>query len=128
MRAVKKRLNSRSASTSSGLAIVDIVNRVSNSSTESMSGMHGQLVHFAVNADDLSVTRAFYEGVFGWRFEEYMPGFVRTHDAGGPIGAIQGRRDLLESPTNAPEVTFEVNDVDAFSVRAVKLGGRVLMP
>jgi predicted enzyme related to lactoylglutathione lyase len=90
--------------------------------------MHGQLVHFAINADDLSVTRAFYEGVFGWRFEEYMPGFVRTHDAGGPIGAIQGRRELLETPTNAPEVTFEVDDVDAFSARALELGGRVLMP
>src|SRR3954447_17520990 len=90
--------------------------------------MHGQLVHFAINADDLPATRAFYEGAFGWRFEEYMPGFVRTHDAGGPIGAIQGRRDLLETPTNAPEVTFEVDDVDAFSVRAFELGGRLLMP
>src|SRR3954447_20067571 len=90
--------------------------------------MHGQLVHFAINADDLPATRAFYEGAFGWRFEEYMPGFVRTHDAGGPIGAIQGRRDLLETPTNALEVTFEVEDVDKFSARAVALGGRVLIP
>src|SRR3954463_605344 len=90
--------------------------------------MHGQLVHFAINADDVPATRAFYEGAFGWRFEEYMPGFVRTHDAGGPIGAIQGRRDLLETPTNAPAVTFEADAVDAFSVRAVKLGGRALLP
>src|SRR3954470_17900888 len=90
--------------------------------------MHGQLVHFAINADDVPATRAFYEGAFGWRFEEYMPGFIRTHDAGGPIGAIQRRRDLLERPTSAPEVTFEVDDVDAFTARAVELGGRVLMP
>lgn len=90
--------------------------------------MHGQLAHFAINADDLPAARAFYEGVFGWRFEEYMSGFIRTHDAGGAIGAIQGRRDLLGVPTNAPEVTFEVDDVDAFSARATELGGRVLMP
>jgi len=90
--------------------------------------MHGHIAHLAVNADDLPATRAFYEGVFGWRFEEYMPGFIRTHDAGGAIGALQGRRNLLEGPTNAPEVTFQVDDVDAFASRAVELGGRVLMP
>jgi|SRR3954447_2263283 predicted enzyme related to lactoylglutathione lyase len=90
--------------------------------------MHGHIAHLAVNADDLPATRAFYEGVFGWRFEEYAPGFVRTHDAGGPIAAVQGRRALLAARTNAPEVTFEVDDVDAFAAEAVRLGGRVVMP
>src|SRR4051794_14664228 len=89
--------------------------------------MHGHIAHFAINADDVAVSQAFYEGVFGWRFEEYMPGFTRTHDAGGPIGAVQGRRDLLDVPANGPEVTFEVDDVDAFVAAAGRLGGRVLM-
>src|SRR5262249_41928576 len=83
-------------------------------STETMPGMHGRLTHFAINADDLPATQRFYETVFGWRFEEYMPGFTRTKDAGIDIAAIQQRRDLLDVPTNGPEPTFEVDDVDAF--------------
>src|SRR3954467_9693794 len=76
--------------------------------------MHGRLTHFAINADDLPSTQRFYEGVFGWSFEEYMPGFTRTKDAGIDVAAIQARRDLLDVPTNGPEMTFEVDDVDAF--------------
>src|SRR3954454_21955636 len=93
-----------------------------------MRPMHGHIVHVAINADDLATSRAFYEGLFGWRFAEYMPGFIRSTDAGLPIAAIQQRRDLLGVPTNAPEVTVEVDDVDAVVERATALGGRVVMP
>ncbi len=89
--------------------------------------MPARLVHFAINADDLPSTQRFYEGVFGWSFEEYMPGFIRTLDAGIDVAAIQARRNLLDVPTNGPEMTFEVDDVDAFVASAVELGGRVLM-
>jgi predicted enzyme related to lactoylglutathione lyase len=89
--------------------------------------MHGRIVHVAINADDLPVTRGFYETVFGWSFEEYMPGFIRAHDVGVDVAAIQGRRALLNVPTNAPEVTIEVDDVDAAVATAVRAGGAVAM-
>jgi predicted enzyme related to lactoylglutathione lyase len=89
--------------------------------------MHGQLAHFAINADDLAATRAFYEALFGWEFTEYAPAFIRSTSP-GPIGAIQQRRALLEEPTNAPEVTITVDDVDAAIASAERLGGRVVMP
>jgi predicted enzyme related to lactoylglutathione lyase len=92
-----------------------------------MPGMHGRLTHLAINADDLPSTQRFYEGVFGWSFEEYMPGFNRTRDAGIDVAAIQGRRNLLDVPTNGPEPTFEVDDLDAFVAQALELGARVLM-
>ncbi len=28
---------------------------------------HGTLAHFAVNADDETATRHFYEAIFGWK-------------------------------------------------------------
>ena len=81
---------------------------------ETIRGMHGQIAHVAINADDLGATRGFYEALFGWEFAEYMPGFFRSSSAGAAIAAIQQRRALLEGvPTNAPEVTVEVDDVDA---------------
>jgi len=92
-----------------------------------MCAMHGQLAHFAINADDFPATRAFYEALFGWEFTEYAPAFIRSTSP-GPIGAIQQRRDLLGGPTNAPEVTITVDDVDAAIEAAESHGGTVVMP
>jgi predicted enzyme related to lactoylglutathione lyase len=89
--------------------------------------MHGHIAHFAFNADDLPASRRFYESLFGWTFENPYPGFLRTFDA-GPIGALQARRSLLEAPTNGPECTFAVDDLDAAVARAVACGGVVVMP
>ena len=40
--------------------------------------MPGRVSHIAINTDDDAATRAFYEGLFDWRFDPYYPGFVRT--------------------------------------------------
>src|SRR4051794_10719983 len=93
-----------------------------------MRGMHGTIAHVAINADDLAATRGFYETLFGWEFSEYMPGFLRSTSAGDVIAAIQQRRDLLDGVrTNAPEVTVEVDDVDAAVAGATASGGAVVM-
>src|SRR3954453_1608351 len=92
--------------------------------------MHGHIAHFAINADDVPTTRAFYEGLFGWTFQQaYDPQFFRTTSAGEAIGAIQGRRELIPGTrTNGLEVTFSVDDAGDFANTAMELGGRVLMP
>ena len=90
--------------------------------------MHGHLAHFAFNADDVAASRSFYESVFGWTFENPYPAFFRTSSAGPAIGAVQGRRALLDAPTNGPEVTFAVDDLAAALSVAEAGGGTVLMP
>jgi predicted enzyme related to lactoylglutathione lyase len=90
--------------------------------------MHGQIVHVAINADDLEATRGFYEALFGWEFEEYMPGFIRARDVGLDVAAIQQRRSLLDVPTNGPEMTVSVDDVDTAVATATEAGGAVVMP
>jgi uncharacterized protein len=90
--------------------------------------MHGHLAHFAFNADDTAASRSFYEQLFGWSFENPYPGFFRTSSAGPAIGAVQGRRALLDVPTNGPEVTFAVDDLTSAIARVESGGGSVLMP
>ena len=90
--------------------------------------MHGHLAHFAFNADDVATSRAFYEQLFGWTFENPYPGFLRTSSAGPAIGAVQGRRALLDAPTNGPEVTFSVDDLAVALAQAEAGGGSILMP
>jgi predicted enzyme related to lactoylglutathione lyase len=93
---------------------------------------NGTLSHFAVNADDPDVSRRFYAAAFGWRFEPWgPPGFFHVQRADGqrpgPIGALQGRRELLDVPTNGFECTIAVDDVAAATSAAVGNGGRILM-
>ena len=76
--------------------------------------MPGRVAHIAINTDDDDATRAFYEGLFDWRFEPYFPGFVRTvlPAATEVVAAVQTRRELLPGVrTNGPEVTIEVDDL-----------------
>lgn len=93
--------------------------------------MNPKLTHFAINADDVDATQAFYRAVFGWQFQDYgPPGFVQILDASGsaPIGAIQQRRQLLDDePTRGFECTFGVDDVQAVRERVLAAGGRILM-
>ena len=96
-----------------------------------MAGMHSSLTHFAINTDDVGATWAFYGTVFGWQFQDYgAPGFVQILNKEGtaPMGAIQERRQLLESePTLGFECTFAVDDIAAARERILAAGGRILM-
>ncbi|MGH1492552.1 MAG: VOC family protein [Acidimicrobiales bacterium] len=93
--------------------------------------MSPRLTHFAINADDVDATRAFYGSVFGWQFQDYgPPGFVQIMDDSGqaPMGAIQQRRQLLDDePTRGFECTFDVENVEQARERIVAAGGRILM-
>jgi predicted enzyme related to lactoylglutathione lyase len=88
------------------------------------------IAHFAINADDVPGTRAFYETVFGWRFSAFGPPgeFFRIETPDGPRGAIQKRRELVPGqPTVGFECTIEVSDVDATARTVTDAGGRILM-
>ncbi len=88
--------------------------------------------HFAINADDLPRARAFYEQVFGWRFEAWgPPDFFQivsgTEDAPGIRGALQKRRSIGGTPVTGFECTVAVADVDAVIAATLASGGKVLM-
>jgi predicted enzyme related to lactoylglutathione lyase len=98
--------------------------------------MTGELAHFAINADDVEATKAFYEHVFGWRFEPWGPPdffHIKTGTGDGsaavaPQGALQRRRELVPGErTVGFECTVAVSDVDAVAAAAVAHGGRVVM-
>ena len=102
--------------------------------------MHGRLTHVAINADDLPGTQRFYEGVFGWSFEEYMPGFTRTAGAGVDFCALQQRRNLLQRidrfvtalersqrPPTAHEAQGVLDALASLELRLYPLGEEAMM-
>lgn len=95
--------------------------------------MSANLAHFALNADDVPASRAFYEKVFGWTFTAWgPPGFfdIRTGTEAEPgvQGALQQRRELVDRrPMIGAECTFAVDDVDATAQAVRDAGGTILM-
>ena len=93
--------------------------------------MSAHLAHFAINADDVTGTRRFYEAVLGWTFQAWGPPEFFQIDTGADQavrGALQHRRELIAgTKTVGFECTFAVDDVDAVARAVVTHGGRILM-
>jgi predicted enzyme related to lactoylglutathione lyase len=96
--------------------------------------MANNLASFALHVDDIDRARAFYEAVFGWRFEPWgPPGFFLIHTGDEASPGIQGIMHTRQVPRtgsglNGVEPTFSVDDVDAIAAAVEKNGGQVIMP
>lgn len=95
--------------------------------------MANNVVHFAIHADDVDRARAFYEAVFGWRFEPWgPPGFYRvltgTDDDPGIEGALHARHEPLEGKgIRAFECTVSVEDLAPIKSAVVAHGGEIVL-
>lgn len=82
--------------------------------------MAGELAFFELGVEDPERGRAFYEGLFGWRFEVGPSGqgfVIETPNApGGMHGGDKGA---------SPYVFFAVDDIEAAVERVRELGGEV---
>jgi predicted enzyme related to lactoylglutathione lyase len=88
------------------------------------------VAHFAINADDVERSRAFYTRVFGWSFAAWgPPGFYQIEAKGSPVmGALQGRRALVPGQrTLGFECTFAVDSIDATEQAVKAAGGKVAL-
>jgi uncharacterized protein len=82
--------------------------------------MAGELAFFELGVDDVERGRAFYERLFGWRFELGPSGegftIATPTVPGGMHGGDRGA---------APYVFFQVEDIEAALERVRELGGVV---
>ena len=90
--------------------------------------------HFAIHAEDTERARAFYQGVFGWRFEDWgPPGFYRVHtgtpDDPGIHGALQQRPKGEEGPgMRGFECSVSVDDLEPIRDAVIAHGGTITYP
>ena len=93
--------------------------------------MPHNIVHFAIQADDVERARRFYETVFGWRFEAWgPPGFyeVITGDDNRPgiHGALHGRDEpLTGGGTRGFTCTVAVENLAAIRDKVITSGGTI---
>lgn len=96
--------------------------------------MPNNLASFAIHVDDTARARAFYEAVFGWRFEPWgPPDFYLIHTGDEASPGIQGLMEKRPEPRtgtgfNGFVPTFSVDNVDAIAAAVVAHGGGALTP
>ncbi len=89
--------------------------------------------HFAINANDVSRARRFYERVFGWKFSAWGPPDFYQIDMGAEapmaiMGALQKRRELVAGqPTIGYECTISVPSIDTTATAVLANGGVTVM-
>lgn len=90
------------------------------------------VVHFAIEADDVDRARAFYEGVFGWRFEAWgPPGFYRVLSGTAEVPGIEGALYARTVPRRGDDAmvgyrcTIGVPDLDATTAAVVANGATI---
>jgi predicted enzyme related to lactoylglutathione lyase len=95
--------------------------------------MSNNVQFFAINADDVSRARKFYEKVFGWSFEPWGPPNFYLIETGKEKTAVRGglqeRRDLAPGQKMIGfECTISVANIDQ-AIRAIEAnGGRLAAP
>lgn len=82
--------------------------------------MAGELAFFELGVDDVAKGRAFYEGLFGWRFEPGTSADGFMINTPGVPGGIHGG-----DTGAAPSVFFRVDDMETALMRVRELGGWV---
>ena len=82
--------------------------------------MAGELAFFEIGVGDAERGRAFYEGLFGWRFEPGPSGGGFAIEAPNAPGGMHGG-----DAGATPYLFFAVDDMEAALERVRELGGEV---
>jgi len=82
--------------------------------------MAGEVAFFELGVEDVERGRAFYEGLFGWRFEPGPSGQGFTIGTANVPGGMHGG-----DKGAAPYLFFQVENMEAAVARVRQLGGMV---
>ena len=93
----------------------------------------GGHLYFEIQADDPQRATSFYQGVFGWKFEQVfgLPVEYWRIETGGSRGGLLKRPAAPPPPecgTNAFVVSIEVENFDETAEKIVGLGGKIALP
>jgi predicted enzyme related to lactoylglutathione lyase len=99
--------------------------------------MSNTVIHFEIPADDVERLKAFYEGLFNWKFiYSEMPGMpywiiqtVPTDEEGmlleqGVNGGLYQKQNELQKPTN----WIHVENIENKISKLIELGGKIVVP
>ncbi|MHA3685092.1 VOC family protein [Leucobacter sp. HY1910] len=89
-----------------------------------MQQRHHAIDYIELGAPDLAATKQFYEGVFGWGFNDYGPSYAGIQGEGG-TGEIGGLDAGTTPGPGGPLVLIYSDDLDATLAAIIAAGGAV---
>jgi uncharacterized protein len=84
--------------------------------------MAGQMVHLEIPSGDFEKSKAFWNGLFGWEFQEFPGapgGYHMTQFSEATGGALYG----ADGGKRGTRTYFDVDDINAGAARVTELGG-----
>jgi predicted enzyme related to lactoylglutathione lyase len=86
--------------------------------------MYNSICHIEFDVTDLERSRAYYEGLFGWRFSDFgIPSMIVFGQGDSHIGGLMQVEEVKAS--SSPSLWFRVEDLDTMLTKAESLGGKV---
>lgn len=83
----------------------------------------GQIDYVEFPATDIPKTKAFYEKLFGWKFEDYGPDYTSFVD-----GRIAGGFNKDRAKGGAPLIVLYGADLEGFESKVRAAGGSIVKP
>jgi len=84
----------------------------------------GRIDYVEFPATDIAKTRSFYQGLFGWTFEDYGPDYTSFGD--GRLAGGFAKRDRAEA--GAPLIVLYAADLEGFEAKVRAAGGAIVKP
>lgn len=87
---------------------------------------HHRLDYTELTVTDLAAAKAFYTAAFGWRFNDYGPGYagIVSADGEGEVGGLAAAAEAR--PHGGPFVLLYSDDLDATERAIVDAGGSIV--
>jgi len=78
--------------------------------------------YMELRADDIHVTKHFYEKALGFAFTDYGPEYVCVEDGPAAVGFAKGDEPKVPLPT------FESDDLESSLASVIAAGGKIVQP
>ena len=85
--------------------------------------LHHSINYIELAVLDMSAAKAFYSGAFGWRFNDYGPGYAGIVGEAGEVGGL-ARSDTVRP--GGPLVILYSDDLAASVAAVSAAGGRIV--
>jgi predicted enzyme related to lactoylglutathione lyase len=92
--------------------------------------IHHAIDYIEISVTDIDAAKRFYEKAFGWRFNDYGPGYAGIVGPGSDaeVGGLAKVDQIREGGGNGPLVVLYSTALEASEAAVAAAGGRIVKP
>lgn len=90
--------------------------------------LHEKINYVELPARDIAATKAFFEAVFGWRFEDYGPDYAAFFEENGLDGGFYKSERAASTETGGALIIFYSATLEQTQAKIEAAGGKIIKP